>query len=60
MTGEISLSPGQYRWLDRVTKLLGVALIAAGLEVGGETTAGIVLAVLGVAIGLLTVLIDSP
>jgi hypothetical protein len=60
MTAELALSASQYRWLDRVTKLLGVALIAAGLEVGGETTAGIVLAVLGVAAGLLTVLVDSP
>jgi hypothetical protein len=60
MTAETTLSASQYRWLDRVTKLLGVALIAAGLEVGGETTTGIVLAVLGVAIGLLTVLVDSP
>jgi len=60
MTTDTTLSVSQYRWLDRVTKLLGVALIAAGLEVGGETTAGIVLAVLGVAIGLLTVLVDSP
>jgi len=60
MTTDTTLSVSQYRWLDRVTKLLGVALIAAGLEVGGETTAGIVLAVLGVAVGLLTVLVDSP
>jgi hypothetical protein len=60
MTAEITFSASQYRWLDRVTKLLGVALIAAGLEVGGETTAGIVLATLGVAIGLTTVLVDSP
>jgi hypothetical protein len=60
MTAELALSASQYRWLDRVTKLLGVALIAAGLEVGGGTTAGIVLAVLGVTIGLLTVLVDSP
>ena len=60
MTAESTLSPSQYRWVDRVTKLLGVALIAAGLEAGGETTAGIALAVFGVTIGLLTVIIDSP
>jgi hypothetical protein len=55
-----ALSGRQYRWLDRTTKLLGVALIAAGLEAGGGTLAGIALAVIGVACGLTTVLIDNP
>jgi|AntRauTorcE11898_2_1112593.scaffolds.fasta_scaffold100994_1 hypothetical protein len=55
----LTLSRRQYRWLDRATKLGGVALIAAGLEVGGDTTAGIVLAALGVACGLTTVFIDT-
>lgn len=59
MSTQRALSSRQYRWLDRVTKLLGVALIAAGLEVGGDTVAGIVLAALGVACGLTTVIIDS-
>jgi hypothetical protein len=54
-----ALSRRQYRWLDRASKLLGVALIAAGLEVGGSTPAGIALALLGVACGLTTVLIDN-
>ncbi|WP_136591774.1 hypothetical protein [Salinigranum halophilum] len=54
-----ALSGRQYRWLDRASKLLGVALIAAGLEVGGSTPAGIALALLGVACGLTTVLIDN-
>ncbi|MEF8871469.1 MAG: hypothetical protein V5A41_07545 [Haloarculaceae archaeon] len=54
-----TLSRRQYRWFDRVTKLGGVALIAAGLEVGGNTTAGIVLAALGVACGLATVFITK-
>jgi hypothetical protein len=58
--GRADLSRRQYRWLDRATKLLGVALIAAGLEVGGSTLAGIALALLGVACGLTTVLIDNP
>ena len=53
------LSTRQYRWLDRATKLLGVALVAVGLEVGGDTTAGLVLAALGVAFGLVTVIIDT-
>jgi hypothetical protein len=55
-----ALSPRQYRWLDRTTKLAGVVLVAAGLEVGGSTPAGIALAALGVACGLTTVLIDNP
>jgi hypothetical protein len=42
-----------------VTKLVGVALVAAGLEVGGATTAGLLLAGLGVAFGLVTICIDS-
>jgi hypothetical protein len=53
-----TLSPRQYRWLDRTTKLLGVVLIAAGFEVGGSTATGIALAAAGVACGLTTVIID--
>ena len=56
----VTLSDRQYRWLDRATKLVGVVLIAAGLEVGGSTPAGIALATIGVACGLTTVLIDNP
>lgn len=55
---EVTLSRRQYRWLDRATKLLGVALIAVGLEVGGGTILGIGLAAVGVAFGLTTVIID--
>jgi hypothetical protein len=51
------LTARQYRWLDRTTKLLGVGLIAAGLDVGGGTTTGMLLAGAGVAIGLCTVVI---
>jgi hypothetical protein len=51
----VGLSARQHTWLDRGTKLVGIGLIAVGLEVGGGTTAGIVLAALGVAIGLTTV-----
>ena len=54
----LALSPQQYRWLDRTSKLLGVALIAAGLDVGGDTAAGLALAALGVACGLCTVLLQ--
>jgi len=55
----IVLTDTRYRWLDRVSKLLGVALIAAGLEIGGDTAAGLVLATLGGACGLCTVLIHN-
>ncbi|WP_135364012.1 hypothetical protein [Halosimplex halophilum] len=55
----VALSARRYRWLDRVTKLAGVALVAAGLEVGGDTFAGIALAAAGVACGLATVLITK-
>jgi hypothetical protein len=58
--GVAALSGRQYRWLDRTTKLAGIALIAAGLEVGGDTLAGVALAALGVACGLTTVFIDKP
>ncbi|WP_435345886.1 hypothetical protein [Haloarchaeobius sp. HRN-SO-5] len=57
--GRFTCSPRRYRWLDRATKLAGIALIAGGLEVGGDTAIGIALAALGVAVGLATVLIDK-
>lgn len=56
---DVALSSRRYRWVDRLTKLTGVALIALGLETGGDTLAGIALAALGVAFGLATVLIDE-
>ena len=56
---EIELSARRYRWLDRTSKLCGVALIAAGLEVGGDTAAGLALAALGVMCGLATAVIDA-
>lgn len=57
--GRLTCSARQYRWLDRATKLTAVALVAVGLEVGGDTTLGIALATLGVAVGLATVIIDT-
>jgi len=44
-----------YRWTDRLTKLVGVGLIGAGLHVGGATLPGLALGLAGVAIGTLTV-----
>lgn len=55
----VALSARRYRWLDRLTKLAGVALVAAGLEVGGDTAAGVTLAAVGVACVLCTVLIEQ-
>ena len=55
----LTLPAGQYRSLDRATKLVGVGLIAGGLNAGGGTTTGLLLAILGVIIGLSTVLIDN-
>jgi hypothetical protein len=54
----VTLSPETYRWLDRLSKLAGIALSAAGLQTGGDTLAGVALAATGVAIGLSTVFID--
>lgn len=54
-----TLSARRYRWLDRVTKLAGVALVALGLEAGGGTLAGIAYATLGVALGVATVLVTE-
>ncbi|MFC7186503.1 hypothetical protein [Halorubrum yunnanense] len=53
------LSARRYRWVDRATKLVGVGLIAAGLDAGGGTPAGVAFAALGVALGLATVLIEK-
>jgi hydrogenase maturation factor HypE len=58
--GDFDPTARQYRWLDRTTKLVGVCLVAGGLEVGGDTVLGIALATVGVAFGLTTVLIDNP
>jgi hypothetical protein len=57
--GALALSARRYRWVDRISKLAGVALVAAGLDVGGSTLAGVVLAALGVALGLATVFIAN-
>lgn len=57
--GRLALAPRRYRWLDRMTKLLGVTLIAGGLDAGGGTLTGIALALLGVAFGLSTVIINK-
>lgn len=51
----VTITPRTYRWLDRTTKLAGVALVAAGLETGGATMAGLTLGAAGTALALTTV-----
>jgi hypothetical protein len=31
-----TLTGRQYRWVDRITKLAGLGLVALGLEAGGQ------------------------
>lgn len=52
------LTPRAYRWVDRLTKLGGVALVAVGFEVGGHTPAGIVLGLCGAMLALSTVFVE--
>lgn len=53
-----TLSERRYRRLDIASKLLGLALVAAGLEVGGSTAAGLLLAVAGTACATVTVILN--
>ncbi|AUG47587.1 hypothetical protein BVU17_08680 [Haloarcula taiwanensis] len=59
MTTSVELSERQYRLLDTTSKLVGLALVAAGLEVGGSTSTGIALAVAGTACATATVFITN-
>ncbi|AFK20940.1 hypothetical protein E6P09_17450 (plasmid) [Haloferax mediterranei ATCC 33500] len=58
-TRSIELSARTYRHLDRASKLLGVALVALGLDMGGDTLTGVALGVLGVALALATVFVHT-
>lgn len=51
------LESDTYRRLDRCTKLLGVVLVAAGLEVGGGTVMGFVLGTAGAVVALSTLIV---
>lgn len=53
-----TLSARRYSWLDRASKLLGVALIGTGLHLDGGTATALAIAALGIVFGLLTVFID--
>ncbi|MEF8843320.1 MAG: hypothetical protein V5A62_17125 [Haloarculaceae archaeon] len=51
----LTLSARTYRHVDVATKLLGVGLLALGLELGGSSPTGIALGVAGAAFALTTV-----
>jgi hypothetical protein len=51
----IELSARTYRYFDHASKLLGVALVALGLDMGGDTLAGVALGVIGATLALVTV-----
>lgn len=54
----LTLRGRTYRWTDRVTKLLGVGLLAAGIHVGGASPEGLALGFGGVALGTVTVFLN--
>jgi hypothetical protein len=55
----VTVTERSYRWIDRLSKLLGVALIAIGLDTGGDTLVGIAFAAGGVACGLATIFVSK-
>ncbi|MFC7139854.1 hypothetical protein ACFQMA_08385 [Halosimplex aquaticum] len=55
----VAVDERTYRRLDVATKLAGLGLIAAGLEVGGATAPGLALGVCGAVLGLVTVIIGD-
>ena len=58
MTDRSVLSERRYRRLDTASKLLGLALVAGGLEAGGSTPLGLLLAVVGTACATATVFLS--
>ncbi|WP_458189641.1 hypothetical protein [Haladaptatus sp. NG-WS-4] len=56
----VTVTVRTYRILDYTTKLVGLALVAIGLEVGGATTVGLLFGISGTVLGLTTVFIDEP
>ena len=58
MTDTPTHTARQYRLLDTTTKLVGLALVAAGLDAGGATPAGFALAVAGALCATATVFIS--
>ena len=58
MSELLALTERRYRRLDIASKLLGLALVAAGLEAGGSTPTGLLLAVVGTACATFTVFLS--
>jgi hypothetical protein len=54
-----ALSSRTYRRVDTASKLAGLALVAAALEVGPTTAAGLALVVIGATIATVTVFIEN-
>jgi hypothetical protein len=54
-----SLPPAAYRRVDTASKLLGLGLVAAGLEVGGGSATGLLLAAVGTVCATITVFINN-
>jgi len=53
-----ALTDRQYRLLDTTSKLVGLGLVAAGLDAGGGTPVGFALAVVGACCATATVFIS--
>jgi NAD(P)H-dependent flavin oxidoreductase YrpB (nitropropane dioxygenase family) len=53
------VTPRTYRLVDTLTKVAGVALVAAGLQVGGDTATGLALGAAGAALGVSTVFVST-
>ena len=56
---EVSLPARTYRRIDQVAKLAGVALVAVGLELGGDSATGLALGLCGVALATCTIWIEN-
>lgn len=56
---EWSISRRTYRRLDTGSKLLGLALVAVALEIGGDSPTGLALAVVGAMCATATVFINN-
>ncbi|WP_136688078.1 hypothetical protein [Halorhabdus amylolytica] len=54
-----ALSGRTYRRVDTASKLGGMALVTAALEVGPTTAAGVTLVVIGATLATATVFIDN-
>ncbi|MFB6151623.1 MAG: hypothetical protein ABEJ40_07445 [Haloarculaceae archaeon] len=55
----LTLPADTYRQVDRATKLAGVVLVAAGLEVGPATATGLALACCGTVLATATVFVHT-